>query len=441
MATLDIAGFRGIRGFDNFETGARPESYREGILMNKMASSFAPLTALTNKLRSRELTDKRHHWFTKNIPYQAGAITGVYTDQALSSAYVSGGVKGSVLFIKCAEATAKEFKIGHTAEIEHTAEPLANIGAIVEHVHLNGASSYIKVRLQEADDNSAQDTPIYAAVADRIAVRGSAYGSRSMPPTAINYNSIPADQLLQFFRTKIEVEKQVINTETRTHGKSGRLADERREKLVLHGREIEKEFFDGVMMEENTSEGNVTYTEGVVNTIKRLCPENYFDFRYTAGPGDEFVGCTWEQKGKAFLDYVLEQVSTFGGLGRFCFAGQGALSGLNKAIESSSVYDLQKGATVAGIKITELLNVHMDLSLVKHPELTLDPTKTNRIVGLSLENLEYLYLQNEDTKREDVTPVGSVVMMEEYRTTCGIFMVHPSTHFVIDGVGLDNLLT
>jgi len=55
------------------------------------------------------------YWWTKLLPTQAATVTGVYTDAAMSSAYTSGGVAGSVLYIKMASTDVIHFREGHTA--------------------------------------------------------------------------------------------------------------------------------------------------------------------------------------------------------------------------------------------------------------------------------------------------------------------------------------
>src|SRR5574343_316966 len=90
-----------------------PGNWREMIL-RLWPNGDAPLTAMLSKLPGEPTDNYVFHWFTDGLPTQGGDITDVYTDATLASAYTEGnGVAGELVYIKMAEAVAKEIRPGH----------------------------------------------------------------------------------------------------------------------------------------------------------------------------------------------------------------------------------------------------------------------------------------------------------------------------------------
>ena len=107
-----MGAFLGMRGTGDWGTSERPQSFRETMLF-LYPNGKMPLTAIMSMQKSEQVDDPEFHWWTKNLAGQAGDITNIYTDAAMTSAYVSGGVSGTVLYAKVALATSKEIRGGH----------------------------------------------------------------------------------------------------------------------------------------------------------------------------------------------------------------------------------------------------------------------------------------------------------------------------------------
>src|SRR3989304_1307890 len=65
----------GVRGTGSFSSDERPESWREGILL-LFANGSTPVTGLTSKLTSKEVDDRKYHWFSKIDSDQVLAVSG-----------------------------------------------------------------------------------------------------------------------------------------------------------------------------------------------------------------------------------------------------------------------------------------------------------------------------------------------------------------------------
>src|SRR5574343_1485915 len=104
--------FMGMRGTGDWVADQRPKSWREMILY-RYPNGTAPLTAIMSKMGSESVTDPEFNWWTKSLPTQRATVTGVYTDIALATAYVSGGAAGATLYVKMSAADVAQFREGH----------------------------------------------------------------------------------------------------------------------------------------------------------------------------------------------------------------------------------------------------------------------------------------------------------------------------------------
>lgn len=91
----------------------------------------------------------------RNDLQSEASVTGVYTDSGLSVAYTSGGVEDDDLYIKMAQADAAKFRKNQTVVLRVSSDYDTDVVATVVLTTLNGASSYVRVNLEEDDDNSS----------------------------------------------------------------------------------------------------------------------------------------------------------------------------------------------------------------------------------------------------------------------------------------------
>ena len=178
--------FLGMRGTGDFTvSGQRPKNWREMILY-LYPNGDAPLTAILAKMASEKVDDPEFNWFTKTLSQQAGAITGIYTNSTLVTAYVSGGVKGDTLYVKMAEADLADFRIGHQVLLRSTTDITVDKNAKVTGRTAAGASSYLTVVLLEADNASGADL----SDANRVLVVGNINSEGAGMPTSISYDPV-----------------------------------------------------------------------------------------------------------------------------------------------------------------------------------------------------------------------------------------------------------
>jgi len=146
--------FPGMRGTSDWITNARPENWRETILY-LYPNGMAPLTALMSMMPSKVVDDPKFHWFTSTIGDVNGAVTNIFTIADFSVAYVTGGVVNDTLFVQITAAMANQVRVGHVVLLRDQSDFDVDVLAEVIDRVVNGANSYLAVKLLEADDNSA----------------------------------------------------------------------------------------------------------------------------------------------------------------------------------------------------------------------------------------------------------------------------------------------
>jgi hypothetical protein len=427
-----MSAFLGLRGTGDWVTNQLPETWREGIL-HEYPNGQAPLTAMLGMMNSEAPDSAKFHWFTKALPQQAGAVTGVYTDIGLSSAYSSGGVSGDILFIKMAEALSDEIRKGHTVLLRDASDLDVDVAADVISSNQNGASSYIKVALLEDDDNSSSHD---LSDCDRAMVIGSAQAEGSPMPDTIAYDVTEYDNYTQIFETPLELTRTAQKSKLRT----GPAYDEsKRECLELHSIEMEKAFIWGVYKLKTGVNGKPKrFTRGIVQHIKANASSNVVNFQTDTN----YSGQTWMQGGEHFLDTYLEQVFRHGSNEKMGICGSGALLGLQRLVKAVGYYPITSKTKSYGIQVGEWVTPFGTLYLKSHPLFNYETTTRNTNLIVDMKYIKEKPLDNTFFNEDDSDRKGGQAKIdgkkESYLTETGLEVHYFNAHMLMNGVGLDS---
>lgn len=430
-----VTAFMGMRGTGDWATDERPKNWRQGIL-RLYPNGNAPLTGLLSKMAEEETDDPEFNWWTKLLPPQAGAITGVYTNSGLSVAYTSGGVAGDTLYIKMALATADEIRAGHQVLLRDTSHLDVDVNAKVTAITKNGASSYATVKLLEADDNGSAVSKDLSD-ADKILVIGSINAEGAPMPEAIAYDPDKWYNYTQIFRTPLEITRTARRTKLRT---ADAYAEAKREALELHSIEMEKAFFWGIRTENVGANGKPERTTmGLISAIRSGAASNVKNFTLDS----EYSGDTWAASGETWLDQQLEVLFRYGAKEKLAFAGSGAVLGINKLAKISGQIQLQSTTVSYGLKVMQWITPFGTIYLMTHPLFSYDDSTRNTMVLLEPAMLRYRYV--DDTRfygqpQSETSPSHERYdgTKEEWLTECGLEYHHPSKFMFLQGLNTDN---
>jgi len=426
----------GTRGSADFATDQRPKNWRGGIL-RLYPDGDMPLTGLTSLMKSESTDDAEYNWWTKALAAQAGAVTSIYTDSGLSSAYVSGAVAGTVLYAKVPLATAEHFRPGHLALLRDESDYNVDVVAKCLAVDKNGASSAITVRLLEADDNSSDGD---LSDCDRILVIGNANPEMGAMPTPIAYDPTKYYNFTQIFRTSLEISRTARKTRLRT---GDAYAEAKREALELHGIEMEKSFLWGIKTENIGDNGKPERTTlGLINFIRQNVANGSILSDFSTETNTAFTDKYWVDAGEEWLDYYLEQVFRYGGSERDAFCGSGVILALNKLVKNNSQYNVTGGERKYGLAVVSFETPFGIINFKRHPLFSYEATDRNTLVIFDGSDIKYRYItdttfykegeqQNTGKTRYDGTA-------EEWLTEAGLEFHHPQKCALLTGFGQTN---
>jgi hypothetical protein len=431
-----MPGFMGMRGTGDWVTDARPKSWRETILY-LYPNGKAPLTALLSKMASEKVDDPEFNWWTQQFTSQSFTPTGVYTDSGLSSAYVSGGDAGDVIYVKGAEDSLKEFRAGHQIMLRVTSDLTADVIGKVTAVTYSGSSSYLTVKLLEADDNGTSDM----SDCDRVMVVGNINSEGADMPSAVAYDETKWYNYTQIFRTPLSITRTARKTRLRTEDAYQKM---KREALEMHSVEMEKAFLFGIASENIGDNGKPERTTlGLLNAIKG---------GGTGHAGSDFAGMvtdfradnsgsTWLANGEDWLDTRLEELFRYGDNEKLMICGSGVLLGINKLVKNGGNFDFSAQTTSYGIKINRWETAFGTINLLSHPLFNLEPSLRNTGVAFEPKGLKYRFIDDtefyDDKKNKNTGHNHRDSTDEEFLTEAGLEYHHPISWGYFKGVGLD----
>src|SRR5690606_19644922 len=337
--------FLGMRGNGDWVDNQRPENWREMILY-LYPNGSAPLTAILSMLASESTNDPVFHWWTKNLPEQGGAVTGVYTDATLSAAASATTYPiGTTLYFKVAEATADHFREGHQAMAQKGSDyNFAYVGKVTS-VGKNGANSYIGVRLLEEAGSSF---PI--ASTNAIDVSGNMNPEGATMPNAISYNPTEYFNYTQIFRTPLSITRTDQKTRLRT---GDAYMEAKREALELHSIEMEKAFLFSTRFSGTGSNGKPERaTMGLRKFILSQATSNVSNYPTTPGYG----GVNWVTAnggGEKWINEQLEKIFRFGNNQKLALCGNQALLALQRLAQNTADINIQPTTLAYGIRVLE----------------------------------------------------------------------------------------
>jgi hypothetical protein len=424
-----MSAFFGMRGNGDWATDQRPKNWRQGVL-RLYPNGDAPLTAIMSMMKEEPTDDPEFNWWTKSLPSQAGTVTNVYTDAAMSSAYSTGGAVGDLLYVKVAEAVADEFRSGHQALLRNTDNYADDCNCKVVAVTKNGASSRLTVKLLQADP-----TTTGIADCDRILVIGNINPEGGYMPDAIAYDPSKHYNYTQIFRTPLSITRTARKTRLRT---GDQYKEAKRECLELHSIEQEKAYIWGVPTEtvgdngkpERTTRGLISFISSQGGLVSDFSTDS------------DFTDSSWLEAGEEWLDTQLETVFRYGGESRLALCGSGVILALNTLVKNGAQFQYSPTTTSYGIKVVEWVTPFGTIYLKRHPLFSYEVTNRNSMVILDPSDLKYRYI--DDTDFYDDPPKKNTGRGrvdgtdEEYLTEAGLEYHHPAKTAYLNGFGQAN---
>lgn len=431
-------GFLGMRGTGDWATNERPENWRQGIL-RLYPNGTAPLTGMMSMMGSEKTTDPKFHWWTKLLPSQAGAVTGIYSDSILSTAYVPEAAVGTVLYFKMSASDLTHFRVGHVVLLRDESDLDVDVVGKVVARSVNGASSYIAVKLREADDN-ATDHDLLSC--DRALIIGNSNPEGDAMPDALAYDPTEWYNETQIWKTPLSITRTARLTKLRTEKA---YKEAKREALELHSIELEKSAFWSIRWSGLGDNGlPERMTMGLIQAIvygsdgtKNVGVTDNFT------TNTDFSGQTWLQGGEEWLDAQLEEVFRYGDSEKMAWMGSGTALGIQRLVKNGAHYNISKGEAGYGIRVMQWETPFGVINFKTHPLFSFEATNRNVMViheprNMKIRTITDTTFESENPEARGYTKIDGT--KEQYLTELGYEFHHPNGWGYLKGFNTDNNL-
>lgn len=425
--------FVGLRASDDVVSNERPESWREGVL-RLFPNGSAPLTALTALMPSSRVDDPHYHWWTETLAGQRTAVTNIYSDADLGTAYVSGGVAGDVLYVKIPVTYVDEFRAGHQVLLRDASDETVDVTSKVNSVTKNGANSVLVVTLLEDDDNSSSGD---LSDCDTALIIGSMNPEGGTRPDAIGQSPSEFENVTQIWRNPLDLTRTRLRTRLRT-GDSYKRA--KMKTLEDHSIEIEKSLLFGTFFNGTGVNGK---PERTTRGLKSWCVAHGTTGNYTTDT--DYSGSTWLQGGVDWLDVQLETIFRYGSNERLAFCGSGALLGIQRLVRNVGAYNISVREAAFGIEVLEWITPFGRVMFRTHPLFSFEATNRRSMLLFEPANLSWRYVDDTTFMPDKLFQMGGGTgydgKQEEFLTEAGLEIYFPTTTGWLNGFNSDNELS
>ncbi len=346
----------GLFGTGDFGADVDPGAF-DNVTHEFGITGTAPFLALLKGLPSQPIGNTSLKWWERRRAEQNATITNIFTDAGLSNAYTSGGVAGATLYVKMSAVDVAQFRPGLIIMLNDASETTVDVKARAINRTVNGASSFLEVKLLEADDNGTNDL----SDADIAIIISSAQPEGSESPNSLTRNPFQFENITQIAWDSFKLSGTARATDTRT----GSVYNERKgESFQRFLAQREKNIWFGVqsssISEENGEE--IRTMDGIATVIAANTSNN---FNYVTD--SDFSGQSWLAGGIGFLEDKLEILAREAQTDPMFFAGSAAIKAVNQLARTHGEVNLRPTSTQMGMKVNMWTTSQGDFPIVTHP--------------------------------------------------------------------------
>jgi hypothetical protein len=421
-----------MRGTGNWVTNQMPENWREAVLY-LYPNGMAPLTGMLSMMASEDTDSPKIHWWDKSFQNQRGAVTDVYDDPGLGTAYTTGGVEGTTVYVNMSAADVSHFRPGMQVVVRTGEEITKDIHGKVTGRVDNAANSYLAVRLLEADGSN-----YLAGTSLTIHMIGTMHPEGGQRPQAVAYDPTERYNYTEIWRWPLIMTRTAQKTKLRT---GDQYAQAKMEALEYHSVSMEKSLMWGTRWQGTGTNGMPERAAGgLYYFIKAQASGNISN--YVTDDTGGWADKTWVLGGEDWLNYYLEQYFTYGATEKLGLCGSGVLSAIAKLAKTGADINITPGTTDYGLKVLTWITPHGTLHLKSHPLLTQDATTKNLMFVVEPRLLKWrphteTMFKGDDTWRKGGGE-GIDALQEEFLTEGAYEIHHPSAMGILYGFGQDN---
>lgn len=448
--------FLGMVGTDSWsDSDFRPKDWNAKLfrqfpngMLFQGANIGVPITGLSELANEgKELSiDPHFYWFEKDLADQKTTITAatdIFTDSAMANALlVSTSAQYTILYVKVAEAFAKQCVAGYQLMLMDTSDLRAANLAVIQKVELNGASSKLTMRIMEADTT----VNAYSLLSvDAIEIAGSSFAEGSNMPEAVHYDPVKYDNYTDIHKNAISQTGTALATTQRVDND---YSEDEMEQGFLHGYGIEKALIWGVKFERTGdnaqphrgSWGLYRYLKAAIVRDSALTYQ-LDDYRQNAAHG----GQSWVSGGSNWIDDFLVQFSVYS-QEAMVPCGNFVIQAINKLARHIGWEPLHTNQVLFGIKVHTWDTPYMQLHFMPYPPFVLQPAYQRLALICNPTNFRKRFLKGRNTQfvpdvdfdQNRNAANRPDAKREGWYTECGYEIHHPKQLSFLNGFGVDN---
>ena len=424
--------FVGLRASDEVVDNERPYSWRKGI-MELYPSGDTILTGLTALMTQDRIIDVRHGWWEKELITQKAAVTGVYDDASETAYTAAADGTGFSHFWKVSAAELSQFRVGMIVLARDASDHRADFACKVTNVISNGANSFINTQ-------SLQIAPFVASsygpnTVDTILGIGNANPQGGVRPEAITIAPVERFNYTQIFRNSLDESRTRMQTTYRSNPNA--YGVDKMDALLQHGLDMEKSFLWGRRWQGPGRNGKLeSHLQGIIPDLQTRGTKGDYS------TDTDFSGDSWVTGGDEFIDKNLEEIFRDGSDERLCFAGSGAILGVQRVVKSKGDINITTMQTHWGMKVQVWETPFGAIYIKRHPLFSHEPSNRHQMVIFEPKNIKYKYIQDTifcpDILYNKGGAEGVDGKQEEYKTEATIEFTFPQTGGILNNVGIDN---
>lgn len=405
----------GLRGTGDWGTDERPKNFRETILWLE-PNGTAPLTALMAKMASESVDDPEYNWWEETQDIVRVQLATAVADGVDATFDLWGQGLGSDVAGLGGSTGGQSLVPGDLLRVE---EANGAFTSTVEIVTVVTVTSDVAITVSRG---SAGTTA--AAIADNAFLTkiGNAFEEGTGAPDSVSKNPTKYNNFTQIFKTTAQLTNTALKTRVRT---GDPMKNEKRRKMFDHARDLEYAYLFGVASEATGAGGKPIRTTG---GILSFLTSNTLAF---SGGGTPFTEDNFIDAVSPVFDYTGEGGSNM----RLCFAGNGALTNLNKLARDSSSTRINFEGTVKtfGMELQKWVLPQGELLIRTHPLFNVHPLYRNSMVGVNPKGIRDRVLRATRFK-DNVQANDDDFQKGEWLTESGLELHHEQTHFYLSNM-------
>lgn len=378
----------------------QPEHWISEIYRYESAGTV-PMLAIQDRMPQETTPATVLHWPEQDESTQFGTVTDVYTNASLSTAYTSGGVVGSVEYIKMTAAYAKQLNVGDIITIYSPSVGGVGVAGRVENVVVSDDSnSYAAIKLMRADSGPILDN------SDLVWFTSSnSHREGAELPDAIAYEPTYYSNQTQIFMASCEATGTTMANLERVSPKYW----DRQVRAALMDLKMKMDWSNIWGVYGTTYENgkpNRTHM-GLLEAMRThlSSPYNFFDFPTTTTiTGDpfstSFAGMTWAEGGWTWFRTIMELISrnTKPGTVKQVYCGPGAMEAISRLVEARTNRVWTSEMTEFGLECTKLSTLNCKLVFMLHPRMVKNSVFHNHAFVTEMRNVHQVTLKGRGLK-------------------------------------------